>query len=242
MAIIRKFNEAGIRSFEILLEKFREMGRIDDLDRIELINDTGLSVETVSNIGIQPKPELPKLQVAKVLCEALQLSNNKNLYYDRGLWTWLAAYFLEALVVKSKSNGRLKFKENALYVLEPKKWTKYYRHLLAFPCWTFTELGEKGKILLRGNLSERGEIVEQLASARDIQRNSSIVEAASILFYDTTKDGIKKGAASKGQGGTVRRFREVIQQLRMTFDLNSMSGEQITKILPKEFHKWGISR
>jgi len=100
----------------------------------------------------------------------------------------------------------------------------------------------KGKIYLRGQIFERGEIVEQLAAAKDIQRNPGIIEAATLLFYDELTDTIKKGAASSGEiGGTSVRFREVLQQFKMTFDLNAMNGTQIVSILPYEFDKWKLA-
>ncbi|MBK8608469.1 MAG: hypothetical protein IPL84_00530 [Chitinophagaceae bacterium] len=91
---------------------------------------------------------------------------------------------------------------------------------------------------MRGNIFERGDLVEQLAAVYNIQRNPSIIEAATILFYNNESDSIYKGAVDKYKGGTARRFRMVLKQFQLTFDLNSMNGTQIVKILPGEFSRW----
>lgn len=238
MTQIKKFNDNGVRAFEELLSKFREAREIDEKELTKLIEDTNLVVDIGVKVNIERKKNMKKFDLSKLLSDSLELHKNQKYYYDRGLWTWLSAFLLIDLVPLEKGGPERHFKENALYILEINKWTKYYRHLLAFPCWIYSELGEKGRIFLRGELYERGEIVEQLAAAKDIQRNISIVEAATLLYYDQRKDAIYKGAASKNQGGTARRFREVIQQIRMTFDLNAMTGSQIVGVLPNEFDKW----
>ena len=55
------------------------------------------------------------------------------------------------------------------------------------------------------------------------------------------KNDIKKGARNKTGKGILRRFtRDIIPQFQMTYDLNSMDGEEILNLLPKEFEGWLI--
>ena len=98
-------------------------------------------------------------------------------------------------------------------------------------------------MFLRDTIDERGEIVEQLSAVQDIQRNPGVVEAATILYYDSVKDDVIRGAASKENeqknlGGQARRFREVLKQFALTYDLNAMEGRQIIDLLPREFDRW----
>ncbi|MBX2905166.1 MAG: hypothetical protein KF744_03955 [Taibaiella sp.] len=236
--IIKRFNKDGLIAFEDLLRQFRADKKIDAIKLIAVRDNPNFSDEIEGEYTLPTIKGTSKFEIARQISTALNLGENKNLYYDRGLWNWLSSYFLEKLVVVKKGTAELDFKEDALYQLETDSWNRYYRHLLAFPCWIYSELEEKGQIFLRGSIHERGEIVEQLAAVQDIQRNKGIVEAATILYYDEGKGSIVKGAASKDVGGTARRFREVIQQFKMTFDLNSMDGAQIVTILPMEFDKW----
>jgi hypothetical protein len=234
---IRAFTEDGIRKFEDCLIDFQFQKKIDTIKLSEILFDENITSEIDLNVLVEVPTDTKKYSVAKYLSELIDLKHNRQLYRDRGMWTWLSAFMLEILV-PIKKNGERDFREKALYVLESERWNRYYRHLLAFSTLTYAELLQKGKIFLRGNIYERGEIVEQLAAVYNIQRNKSIIEAATIMFYDPTNDTIVKGAANKTKGGTARRFREVLKQFQMTFDLNAMNGNQIVGILPFEFDKW----
>jgi hypothetical protein len=238
MSTIRKFNSQGVSAFENLLDEFRAEKKIDAKKLNSLLVDPTFSSEIESGLKLPEKLGTKKYEIARAISVVLKLNQNPKLYYDKGLWTWLGASLLEILAPIRRGSSERDFREKALYVLESENWTKYYRHLLSFPCWVFAELGDKGKIFLRGEIHERGEIVEQLASVHEIQRNKSIVEAATLLFYNKKADDIYKGAASKNQPGTARRFRDVVQQFKLTFDLNAMDGTQIVGILPEEFKRW----
>jgi len=41
-----------------------------------------------------------------------------------------------------------------------------------------------------------------------------------------------------GHPGTLYRFIDVVQQLGLTYDLYSMTGDQILQLLPSEFDRW----
>jgi len=236
--IIRRFNEQGVQAFESLLARFRELKAIvnSDLEGL-LFND--LYTSQVPDTDQMDLPESnSKSEISTAIITALNLEGNVKLFYDQGLWTWLAALMLKRLVPPDKVNGELHFKESALYVLETSNWKRYYRHLVAFPCWIKCTLKESGKIFMRGDIHQRGEAVEQLAAVQDIQRNTSILDAATLLYFDDKSGKLRKGAASKDTGGTLRRFREVIKQFKVTYDLNAMTGQQIVDLLPGEFSKW----
>lgn len=235
---IRRFNELGIQQFDELLFKFRQLKAISD-DELEKVAFSDAS----SSLVVDSTPlELPssnnKLEIVQAIITALNLQNNEQLFNDRGLWTWLSALLLKRLSPPDKKTGEVRFNERALYVLETQEWKRYYRHLVAFPCVIQCTIGEGGRVFLRGDISERGEAVEQLSSVHDIQRNPGILEAATLLYYDDEKGDMRRGITSKDAGGSIRRFREVIKQFKVTYDLNAMSGQQIAKLLPSEFSKW----
>jgi hypothetical protein len=60
-----------------------------------------------------------------------------------------------------------------------------------------------------------------------------------MLYWDDKKNNIKKGARNKTGPGILRRFtKDIIPQFQMTYDLNSMNGEEIISLLPSEFNEW----
>jgi hypothetical protein len=69
--------------------------------------------------------------------------------------------------------------------------------------------------------------------------NRGIMESLHILYFDQIKNKPKRGPImAKGAPGSLYRFIDVIQQLDVTYDLYSMSGPEITGILPAEFSHW----
>ncbi|MDQ6812798.1 MAG: hypothetical protein M3040_03520, partial [Bacteroidota bacterium] len=178
-----------------------------------------------------------KNELIPYIVEKLNLQGNKHIYFDKGLWTWLSAFYFDN-ICPVDGNGKRKVKETAFYVLrDPKNYTKFYRHLLAYPSRIFSALDESSKIFLIGNFSKRGEITEQFGAYQEIALNKGILDAANIMYWDVNTEKLKKGAAGKG-AGSARRLVRIIRQYQLTYDLNSMGGNEIVTILPNEFSKW----
>lgn len=241
---IRKFTEHGITEFETLLSTFRVAGKIDEEELYKLVFSDFHTLIFQEGDPLTIDEDNNKYKMAKAISENIKLVERRELDKDKGLWTWLSALMLKRLVKINPKTNKIKFSDdNSLYVYNPAH-NRYYRHLIAFPCLIYSSLGEIGqKMFLRDTVDERGEIVEQLSAVQDIQRNPGVVEAATILYYDPVKDDVTRGAASKENekknlGGQARRFREVLKQFAVTYDLNAMNGHQIVDLLPKEFDRW----
>lgn len=232
---IRIFNEDGLNEFERIINEIRNgnMNMVPE-DLIYGSNFTELldPEVNVENVDFKNKNEL-----IPYLTDRLALRTNKHLYFDKGMWTWLAAFFFDN-ICPADGHGKRKVNESALYLLrDPKNYTKYYRHLLAYPCRIYAELGDSSKIFLIGTFQKRGEITEQFGAYQKIALNKGILDAANQLYWDEVKENLKRGAASKG-AGSARRLVRIIRQYQMTYDLNSMSGKEIVGLLPQEFAKW----
>jgi hypothetical protein len=235
MISIRKFNEEGLNEFERIISELR----INAVQNIpdELLFDEKYSDVVEPIINIEKVDYKNKNELIPYLVESLNLRDNKYLYFDKGLWSWLAALFFDN-ICPVDGNGKRKVKETAFYVLrDPKNYTKFYRHLLAYPSRIFAELDESSKIFLIGNFSKRGEITEQFGAYQEIALNKGILDAANILYWDDEAKNLKRGAAGKG-GGSARRLVRIIRQYQLTYDLNSMHGNEIVGLLPNEFRKW----
>jgi len=232
---VRTFNDEGLSQFEALLQKMKA-GEIKDMPDSLLFDDELSSVHepvvNIERVNYTDKNELVPYIVSK-----LDLRNNKHLYFNKGLWSWLSAFYFHNICTLG-FDGKRKVNEMALYILrDPKNYTKFYRHLLAYPSRVYAELDESSRIFLVGSFSKRGEITEQFGAYQEIALNKPIIDAANILYWDPTSSTIKRGAASKG-GGSARRLVRVIRQYQLTYDLNSMKGHDIVDLLPPEFKKW----
>jgi hypothetical protein len=233
--IIRTFNEEGLNAFGEILTQLRAGVQVKISP--ELLFDDSKSEELENRIKIEKVDYVNKSELVKYLVEKLQLKKNKSLYFDKGMWTWLSAFYFDNICLGDKTGSR-KVNESAFYVLnDPKNYTKYYRHLLAYPCRVYSEIGESAKIFLNGTFAKRGEITEQFGAYQEIALNKGIIDAANILYWDDVAGNIKKGAAGKN-GGSARRLVRIIRQYQMTYDLNSMKGQEIVNMLPAEFNHW----
>lgn len=231
----RVFNDAGLNEFEKTISELRN-GNIKDIPESLLFSDE-YSQPFEPVINIEKVNYKNKNELIPYLVQSLELKSKKYLYFDRGLWSWFAAFFFDN-VCPVDGNGRRKINESAYYILrEPRDYQKYYRHLLAYYCRLYSEVGDASKIFLVGSFEKRGDITEQLGSRQEIALNKGILDAANIMYWDKGKSNFKRGAAGKG-AGSVRRLARIIGQYQLTYDLNSMNGDEIVNLLPMEFSKW----
>lgn len=235
---VREFNGAGLNEFERIIGEIKN-GNLKSIPEVLLYSeDVTSSYEPIINID---RVDLKnKNELIPYLSKQLDLRNNKHLYFNKGLWSWLAAFYFDN-ICPSDGNGKRKINETAFYVLrDPKNYTKFYRHLLAYPSRVYSELEDSSKIFLIGSFAKRGEVTEQFGAYQEIALNKGIIEAANIMYWDNETKNLKRGAAGKG-GGSARRLVRIIRQYQMTYDLNSMKGSEIVELLPKEFEKWIIT-
>lgn len=232
---IKTFNEEGLNEFERIIGEIK-LGSIISIPEDLLFSDQYSEVlEPIVNI--EKADYKNKNELIPFIVDKLNLRENKHLYFDRGLWTWLAGFFFDN-ICPVDGNGKRKINEAAYYVLKsPKEYTKYYRHLLAYYCRLFVEVGDSAKIFLTGTFQTRGEITEQLGASQEIALNKGILFAANMLYWNEPTKSFKRGAAGNG-AGSARRFVRIIKQYQLTYDLNSMAGTEIADLLPKEFSKW----
>ena len=73
-----------------------------------------------------------------------------------------------------------------------------------------------------------------MASRPSLVTCKAVAGAATRLYYDDTTDRIRRGCSGKGPG-SARRFADVLSQLDLTWDLHSLTVEQLLKLLPDEF-------
>ncbi len=229
--LLRKFNTAGIAEFRDYLHQLRQGRTIES--PAKLCHADGFSEAAKPGVEVDELTFSSKLEAAQYLAD--RVKSVENGLYDPGLWTWLSAFYFDS-VCPIQSDER-KPGEDYRHVLEPgRNWKHFYRHLLAGPTRTFSFHGMDARLLLSGPVHKLGDFVEQLASRQEIVVNNSLIKLVDQLYW---KDGPKRGAASnKKKPGTLRRFVDIIRQLEMTYDLNSMQPWEIAALLPAEFDTW----
>ncbi len=234
--LIRIFNEKGISEFEQQIVEIRHQKR-DSLD-LQLLTDSDLTTNFEKEIDIEIKSFYTKKEISTYLSEKIDLINNKHLYYNTYLWSWLSVAYFDLVCPKIGNKAR-KVNETAKYILrDPKNWRRYYRHLLACPARLYCELGDLSDAFLSSPIHIWGDFHEQLTAYQSIATNRPLIETASKLYWDINTQKLKKGSGSKG-AGTPRRFSDLVGQLELTFDLNAMEVNDLYCLLPQsEFNRW----
>ena len=201
----------------------------------ELLSDETYTSLIPNKIEIEVGNFATKYEIARYLHEKVSKIMPDKRYRNVGMWTWLAVFYFDLLCPADK-NGNRKIGEDSRYILNGDEWDRIFRHLLAGPVMIFDLHREHSIILLYNPVDETGDFLAQLTGRQDFGRNRCIIEVAKILYFDPVKKKPKRGTVLKEhRPGTLRRFVDVLQQLDLTYDLYSISSEELIRLLPSEF-------
>ena len=230
---LRKFNNIGIERFNQFRLSFAEDSDTNKL--WELLEDATATSQVESEIDVEARQFTSRFAVGEYLNTLFDRGALLSLDNDRGIWTWLAAFFFEQL---SPPNRRLG--EDARWVPAVGDFRKYYRHLLAGPYQIYRahrDYPQRAMALLANPPHMPGDIAEQLASRQELVTNASVMEVATKLYIDPATGLPKRGAAALGNG-SARRLADLLNQLDLTWDLYYLTPEQLLNLLPTEFERF----
>jgi hypothetical protein len=156
---------------------------------------------------------------------------------NKGLWTWLAYLWFEQLT--NRRSNILKRDEHYICA-ETSNYRRYYIHLVSPPYIIYSHRGLRpfSMLFLYNPPWEINDFTERVAANQFLISHVDVVEAIYSLYFDQSKGKPKPRATSRGVAGSVRSFIRVFQQLELTYDVYSMSPEEIIDLLPSEFDYW----
>ena len=91
--------------------------------------------------------------------------------------------------------------------------------------------------LLCNPLDTHGEVVEQLAAHQNLVQSPTVMRVATELYYDHSTGELKRGAGGKA-GGSPRRFKRILYQLALAWDLDTLGHRELIELLPDEFDRF----
>jgi hypothetical protein len=156
------------------------------------------------------------------------------------VWAWLSLLYFDQLcpVFVPDFRGRKKVHDDSCYI-PSEDWRKYYRHKLLGPYSLYKAHGNFAAALLTNPVHTVGDINETIASRQEFVQNAEMMKVVHRLYYDQNDNSVKRGATSKeGRKGSAHRLWAIKEQLDLTYDLFSMTCEEILAILPSEFDAW----
>lgn len=230
---LRRLNNVGIERFQIFLDAFTS--DIPLPVPLEALTSPETSEYLSDEIEMESRPFSTRLEIGQYLNKKFGTADIPSLDIDRGLWTWLGLYYFEALCpIGSKPGNR------ARWILEPHKYNRYYRHILAAPFrivrYNFGNL-EAAMCVLCQPPSKPGDLVEQITARQELVTNKTLLRVATKLYFDPMTNKLKPGAGGKGDGSP-RRLASVVSQFDVTFDLYSLNDLELLQMLPLEFNRF----
>jgi len=235
---VRRLTENGIEEFRKYLSKLRSGSTADPPH--ELLTDPDASEPVPGSARVEKLIFDTRLDAARYLDEDLSGLELDSIETDVGLWSWLSMFYFDQVCPRGKDGSR-KPGRDYRHILEP-GYRNEHRHLLAgaYVSYSVYSLGENlGKLILYSPPSVESRFYHELAARQSLVTNPGVMEAVNLLYFHEREKRPKPAALSKKQKpGTFFRFIDVIQQLDLTYDLYSMTGEEVLELLPSEFDRW----
>lgn len=234
--ILRRLNSNGIEAMEEFLDS---LNTDEPLPYPKyLLTESDYSRPVDPDVELESRQFGTRLDLAKYLTTQLSSIEIADPALERGIWSWVALFYFPFICPQKR--GVRKPGERARWIPSTDDFRKYYRHLIAGPCRIYQMYKDDPKralVLLCSPPGEPGDLVEQLASRQEVVTNRALIYAATSLYIDPATSKPKRGSAGRGPG-SVRRFTDVINQFDLTWDLYSMSTEQVLAMLPQEFSRF----
>ena len=236
MAKVRILSRKGMDLFGDYIEEVRRGS--NEAPPVQKLEQSPWSLEFSQEVEVGDLSATTRLELGQYLVMLFESHNvdRKLLVDNPGLWSWLALLWFDKLCPPD-GEGNRKVKETARYVCS-RDYTDYYRHLVAAPWDIFSIHGEYSRVMLLTLLYRHSDIAEQFAAPQEIISNKELIKVLDKLYWDPVKKKPKDGIQSRQKAGNHRRLKSWIQQIARTYDLRSMSAEEIRSLLPSEFDVW----
>lgn len=249
--------QSGVSEFRNLIASAPSLS-VEEVERKVLAIAGGAKSATIIEKSVSV-PVFPQLETRRNTAElvASVLSKAK---IDAGpstghelTFSWLALVFLPSLC-KRNGDGSLATGKMYRYVLT-RSTSDFYRHLVACPYWLLHRYGESSRIFLCQKAHIMPDVVEQIVSRPTLINSEGVIKLIDQLYWNTSSSSPRDGftaterlddpppgyAKTSPEPGTLRALEWTLGQLQCTYDLRSMSADQIMSHLPSEFSDWAPS-
>ncbi|MEY2506464.1 MAG: hypothetical protein QOH01_793 [Verrucomicrobiota bacterium] len=234
---LHRFNPDGMREFV----GYRASLALDPTlpPPFEMLEDAALTDPVLGDVEVPRRGFTNRLEAGRFLNDLLDTANVRAPERDAGLWSWLTLFYFND-VCPADGHGRRRPQDEARLIPILDNHQRFYRHLLLGPFLivrAHRDQPDRAIAMLCNPLWKPGEIVEQLASRKELVTNRAIVELATKLYYDPATGSFKRGAGSSVKGAP-RRLAALFNQLDLTWYLYGMNTDEVLHLLPKEFDRF----
>ena len=231
---LRTFNEAGIHAFR----RFLLDARLNPARLVpnELLEDDSLSQLVAPAIEVEARHFRLRADAAEYLRSLLEPLHAHQAENDAGLWTWLTLFYFDE--VCPPEDGQREVKNDYCYIFEPKNPRHYYRHRLYIAWRIIMSEPTYNKLFLNVPLPQLDKVTEEVFKRLFLTRIPCVFEVLQRLYWDKKNGRARRGIVSPQKvkaGNLYHRFPIRIQQLERTYDLVSLTADQLIDLLGDEF-------
>jgi hypothetical protein len=231
---LRSFNAAGRATFRQFLQAAREDSSLPA--PVKLLEDRTLTTLVEPAIEVEPRSFRLRADAAEYLRDKLEPLNEHWVANDAGVWTWLTLFYFDE--VCPLLDGRRSVKNDYSYIFEPKNPRHFYRHRLFIAWRVITSAPNHNRLFLNVNLPTLDHVTAEVFKRLYLVRIPCLFELLDQLYWDDERSRPRVGIVDSDKvnpGDLIHRLPIRIRQLEKTFDLASVSAEQLLKLLGPEF-------
>ena len=230
---LRKLTGKGLSEFSHFIQNLRDG---QDLQTPKYLLDSEEHSEGVElDLDVTEEAFSSRYEMGEYLVELFRGKNIHSYMGDAGFWSWFALLWFEQLC--PVRDGKRKPSKEYNYILSP-DYKHRPRHAIYMTWQLVSHYGPDALFLLGKEMSTRGELTEQMMARQENLSSEGVIRLASTLYLDPETRIFKRGAASRTGAGCIARYIRWLDQLRLTYDLFSITGEELEELLPGEFDRF----
>lgn len=232
--MLRQFRPSGIQAFRTFLAACRESPQTP-VPR-ELLEDESMTEVIKPAIMIEPQHFATRRDAAEYLSEILKPLAELDVSANVGLWTWLSLFYFDE--VCPAADGYRSVKNDYSYVFEPKDARYFYRHLLYIAWYVLRIAPNHNRLFLNGSVSSLDEVTRLVMERLYLTRIPCLFEVLDRLYWDQSRGKAKSGMVTRENvkpGDLRHRLPIRVRQLEKTYDLFSLTADQLIDLLGTEF-------
>lgn len=231
---LRRFNNRGIETFREALAICREDPKSDI--SIDLLTNSEFTDVHSPKLDIDLIGFTTKRESAVYLNKLFGGLSKQDLLNDAGLWSWLSLFYFD--VVCPKQAGERKVRNDYTYIFEPKSSRHFYRHLL-FVSWRILDIAPShNRLMLDSSISSLDKFTSEVIKRLYLTRIPCFFEVLDRLYWDESIGRARPGVTNFAKvtaGNLAHRLPVRIRQLEKTYDLQSLTADQLIELLGEEF-------
>lgn len=228
---LRRLNALGVARLAELLDSF--IGETLPPQLLAMLTDPEVAEEVSPSIRIEQRIFGSRYAAAEYLHSLFKDSGLTDIERDRGLWAWLSLFYFNELCPPD-ARGRRNPGRRERWILVPTS-RKFYLHQLAGPYQVYRAHEKNPGIiigLLCGPLNVIPRVYEEVAESPTLIASPAVVEIVTRLYYNPETGSVRRNRS--GKGGP-RRLVQLLAQFDVTWDITSLSSDELWRLLPDEF-------